>query len=242
MNRTPLLAAALAAVVTLAACSPKGEDAAKPSAQADQAPAPAPQKDLLAGTSASPNSGKVLQIEQAGIYTYAEVDTGSQKIWVAGGQIDAKVGDTVQWGDYAVMNNFTAKSLNRTFEQVLFVNNWGPAGGAMAPMAPHGTPPAAGGMTGHPPMAGHPPMGGGQMPMAGGSVGKVKSVATAAGYSYLEVDQSGRTVWIAAPEMQVKAGDNVSWTPGATMRNFNAKSLNRVFDEIVFVGGAAVVR
>lgn len=248
MNRTLLLA--LMAALAASACSPKTEDSAAPAAQTS-APAATPAVTPAAtpaaapaAVSASPNKGKVVQIQEAGIYTYAEVDTGNQKLWIAGGHIDAKVGDTVQWGGYSEMYNFTSKALNRTFDQILFVNSWGPEGAAMESVKPHGTPPAQTGMGDHAPMAGHPPMAaGGQMPMmAGANSGKVKTVATAGGYSYLEVDQGGTMVWLAAPEFQVKEGENVQWASGMTMRNFDAKSLNRVFDEIVFVESASVIR
>lgn len=242
MNRTLFLA--LMAALAASACSPKTEDSAAPAAQTS-APAatPAATPAAPATASASPNTGKVLQIEEAGIYTYAEVDTGNQKLWIAGGHIEAKVGDTVQWGGYSEMYNFTSKALNRTFDQILFVNSWGLEGAAMESVKPHGTPPAQTGMGDHAPMTGHPPMAaGGEMPMMGGNSGKVQTVATAGGYSYLEVKQGDTTVWLAAPEFQVKEGENVQWAPGMTMRNFNAKSLNRVFDEIVFVESASVVR
>lgn len=244
MNRTLLLALLAALVAT--ACSPKTEDSAAPVAQtsAPVAAPTAPDTTTPATASASPNTGKVVQIQQAGIYTYAEVDTGTQKLWIAGGHIEAKVDDTVQWGGYAEMYNFTSKALNRTFDQILFVNNWGLEGAAMETVQPHGTPPAQTGMGAHAPMMGHPPMAArGEMPMmAGASSGKVKSVSTAGGYSYLEVDQGGTMVWLAAPEFQVKQGEDVQWAPGMTMRNFDAKSLNRVFDEIQFVENASVVR
>ncbi|MBC7858429.1 MAG: hypothetical protein H7Z39_06545 [Burkholderiaceae bacterium] len=90
---------------------------------------------------AAPNSGKVVQILQAGGYTYAEVESGGRKVWIAGSPIQVKAGDIVQWGDYSIMQNFNSKTLNRTFDEILFVNAWGPAGAAPTPVAPHGKPP-----------------------------------------------------------------------------------------------------
>ena len=77
---------------------------------------------------------------------------------------------------------------------------------------------------------------------ASGPSGVVKSSTTAGGYTYLEVDQDGKSVWIAAPETTVKVGDTVRWSGGMTMRNFTAKSLDRTFDQIVFSGGVSVVQ
>ena len=233
MNR--LLLVAVAAVVGLSACSKQEEVAATA-----QAAAPV--------SAATPNSGKVLQLLQAGGYTYAEVESANGRVWIAGGPIQVKEGDSVQWGDYALMQNFTSKSLGRTFDQILFVNAWGPVGGQLAQVAPHGTMPGGGapGMMGqgspHGAMPGHPPMG--QMAAAAGGAnqGVVKSAQNAGGYSYLEIDQGGKVVWVAAPESTVKAGDTVAWDGGPTMSNFNAKSLNRTFDSIVFAGGVSVVK
>lgn len=199
MNR--LLLIALVACIGLSACSKKEEVAAAiapPSASAT-----------------TPNSGKVLQIQQAAGYTYAEVDSRGQRIWIAGGPIEVKPGDTVQWGEYAVMQNFHSKTLGRDFEQILFVNAWGPAGGVTAQVAPHG---------------------------AAASQGLVKSVAAAAGYTYVEVDQGGKLVWVAAPVTLVKVGDTVRWEGASVMHNFTAKSLGRTFERIIFASQVAVVQ
>jgi hypothetical protein len=235
---------ALTTAIALTACS---------KTEAPKAAAPAAPAAAAPGSAAMPvaalNTGKLLSVEKAGIYTYAEIEvTPERKIWIAGGDLDAQPGDTVQWGDAAVMRNFTAKSINRTFPEILFISAWSKVGGAPAMMAPHGVPGggAAGMGAGHPPVAGHPPMGN-QAPMGmpaaagGGNSGMVKSVASAGGYSYLEVDQGGKIIWVAAPENPaIKAGNSVSWAPGPVMSNFTAKSLNRTFDSIVFAGGVSV--
>lgn len=72
--------------------------------------------------------------------------------------------------------------------------------------------------------------------------GKVKSIAHAAGYSYIEVDNKGKTLWIACMPTDVKAGDTVAWGDGAVMHNFESKTLHRTFDEIVFVNEVAKVK
>lgn len=246
MNRWLLLAVATS--VGLAACSKKEEPvAAAPSAPQAAAPAPAapapaapvaaaPQAAApQAGTPArAPNSGKIIQLLQTPAYTYAEIDGGTGRtVWVAGGHIEAKPGDIVQWGQYSVMQNFTAKSLGRTFDEILFVNAWGPVGAPLAQVAPHGVQPGA-----HPPMAQQPAAAAGP----GSESGKVLSVATAAGYSYLEVQKSDSTVWVAVPETSVQVGDSVSWGDGMVMKNFTSKALNRTFDQIVFASGVSVAK
>lgn len=227
LNRLMLLA--LAGCIGLSACSKKEEVAA---AVAPNAIAPSTNNAMAPASinAAAPNSGKVLQIQQAGPYTYAEVEvSGGQKVWIAGGPIAAKPGDTVQWGDYAVMQNFHSKSLNRDFAEILFVNAWGPAGGMTAQVAPHGAP------VGHPAAQD-------QAAATGANQGSVKSVMAAAGYSYLEIEQNGSTIWVAAPETPAKVGDKVRWGQGSVMRNFASKSLGRTFESIIFTGQVEVLR
>lgn len=224
MNR--LLLVVLLASIGLAACSKKEVVVVTPGA-----PLVATAPLAAVAAAAAPNTGTVLQTQQAGGYTYAEVDTGGgQKVWIAGGPIQVKPGDSVQWGEYAAMQNFTSKSLGRTFEQILFVNSWGPVGGATAEVAPHGSMPAN--HAAQAPAAAP----GGQQLGAGSAAnrGEVKSVTAAGGYSYLEVDQGGTVVWVAAPETALKAGDKVRWDGGMIMQNFTAKSLGRTFDNIIF--------
>lgn len=188
-------------------------------------------------SSTAPNVGQILQLIESGGYTYAEVKAGNgQTVWMAGSPLQLKAGDRVQWGDYAVMRNFTSKGLGRTFDQILFVNGWGPVGGILAAVAPHGSPPMAATPATVQPM----PVGG-----AADSAlqqGVVRSVEAAGGYSYLQVDANGAVVWVAVPNSSAKAGDRVRWSGGSVMQNFTAKSLGRTFDQIVFAGGVSVVQ
>lgn len=65
--------------------------------------------------------------------------------------------------------------------------------------------------------------------------GLVKSIEVAGGYSYLEVDVSGETFWLATTPIQLQVGDQIAWQDYAMMTNFSSKTLNRVFDRILFV-------
>lgn len=65
-------------------------------------------------------SGKVLETMDAGGYTYMKVDTGKAQPWVACPQCKVKVGDDVSYHDGMVMPNFVSKSLNRTFDSIVF--------------------------------------------------------------------------------------------------------------------------
>lgn len=72
--------------------------------------------------------------------------------------------------------------------------------------------------------------------------GKVLSSIDASIYTYIEVSENGKTVWIAAPTVKVKKGDAIRFSDGAVMSNFFSKSLNRTFESVVFVGKAEVVK
>jgi len=65
-------------------------------------------------------SGKVAETMDASGYTYVQVDTGKDKIWVAGPQTAVKVGDEVYIPGGSPMPNFESKTLNRTFDQIIF--------------------------------------------------------------------------------------------------------------------------
>ncbi|MBX9634104.1 MAG: hypothetical protein K2X44_03900 [Magnetospirillum sp.] len=77
---------------------------------------------------------------------------------------------------------------------------------------------------------------------ANGNSGKVLETQNAGGYTYLRVDSAGREMWIAIPESAIATGATVQWAPGATMQNFHSKSLNKTFPQILFSGGAQVVK
>lgn len=72
--------------------------------------------------------------------------------------------------------------------------------------------------------------------------GKVISSIDASIYTYIELTENGKNVWIAAPTVKVKKGDNVRFSDGAVMSNFFSKSLNRTFESVIFVGKAEVAK
>jgi len=65
--------------------------------------------------------------------------------------------------------------------------------------------------------------------------GVVAESMNAAGYSFIRVDENGHSIWLAAPETSIRIGQSIQWQGGTQMHNFTSRSLNRVFDEIIFV-------
>ena len=72
--------------------------------------------------------------------------------------------------------------------------------------------------------------------------GKVLQKIDAAGYTYLEVEEKGRKLWIAVLKTDVAKGDIIEIPESPTMVNFTSKTLNRTFDEILFAAGIRVVK
>ena len=69
--------------------------------------------------------------------------------------------------------------------------------------------------------------------------GKVVETMNASGYSYVCIEKKGVKTWIAVPQMEVKVGSQMAFLPGAEMKNFTSKTLNKTFDRIIFSGGPA---
>lgn len=92
---------------------------------------------------------------------------------------------------------------------------------------------------GHPPMdAKGPAAPAAQLPQKG----KVLSVIDVPQYTYLEVSQNKKTMWIAGPTVAVKKGDVIRYDGGMVMNNFHSKTLNRDFPAISFVNQVVITK
>jgi hypothetical protein len=159
------------------------------------------------------NTGQVLSVVQVPGYTYIEVRNNGRNLWLAGNPVEVSEGAVISWSDSAMMRNFQSKALNRTFDELMFVS----AIYTGANAAPQ--------------------------PAASGNSGVVKSAENAAGYTYIECEtDAGQVVWLATPETSMEVGSRVSWQGGSKMTNFSSTSLDRTFDEILFVQGISVSR
>ncbi len=86
---------------------------------AEKAIAPAPEM----AAASSPSEGKVLSSMNASIYTYMELEASNKKrFWIAAPTTKVKVGDRVRFVESMVMENFNSKTLNRTFDRIIFVS------------------------------------------------------------------------------------------------------------------------
>ncbi len=68
--------------------------------------------------------GKVTDIIDAAGYTYAEVDTGKEKVWAATSTTPLKIGEMITFTTEMPMKNFHSNSMNRDFALVYFVSRF----------------------------------------------------------------------------------------------------------------------
>ncbi len=67
-------------------------------------------------------SGTVLQSHTTAGYTYAEVETEDGVVWLAGPMVQVSDGQTVTWPQGMLMRDFKSETLDRTFEEIFFVD------------------------------------------------------------------------------------------------------------------------
>jgi starvation-inducible outer membrane lipoprotein len=68
------------------------------------------------------------------------------------------------------------------------------------------------------------------------TVGKVLETLDVETYTYIRLESDGRELWLATSPVQVEQGDTVRFSGGVMMTDFHGASLDRTFDQILFVG------
>lgn len=197
-------------IFVITACSEKPQDSSSAEQLTPNTPQVTPQKPVTpvatSATTPSANTGIVKSMQVAGSYSYIETDINGTTFWIATAASAIKVGEKISWNDYAMMKNFTSKALNKTFDQIMFVDKVRAA----------------------------------STQATSSHTGTVVETMNASGYSYIQVDEKGNRIWLAAPEMAIKVGQEINWSGGAAMQNFSSRSLDRTFDEIYFVGAVQI--
>jgi hypothetical protein len=95
----------------------------KKSHEATSAPKPLPDPNMddeKSGTKPEVISGKVVETHNAGGYSYFALEKDGKKTWVAVTKMEGKVGDVMTFQPGSEMKNFKSKSLDRTFESIIF--------------------------------------------------------------------------------------------------------------------------
>jgi hypothetical protein len=128
VKKTALVVISIAAFA-FAGCKDKPKTEAPSAPQQGQVPAAVvPGGDPHAGMKAQEipaGAGKKATITQtmnSGGYTYVEAaDEKGEKVWMALPEMKVAKGDKIEFPETPPMMNFQSKTLNRTFEKILFV-------------------------------------------------------------------------------------------------------------------------
>lgn len=78
---------------------------------------------LTTGLYAATHSAKVLETLDSGGYTYIQVQEGSESYWIAMTQRAVSKGTTISYNEQGWMQGFHSKTLNRTFDKILFASD-----------------------------------------------------------------------------------------------------------------------
>jgi hypothetical protein len=174
----------------------------------------------------------------AGGYTYLRIEAaGSEPVWVAAIEMPLEVGDEVVVEGGHEMRDFHSRTLDRTFDRIVFAGSVRVEGdGEAAPPPTEAVLPP-----GHPPTGDTVAAHADEAAPGGGVRGVVRETMNAGGYTYLRLEGSGGSVWIAVPAMTVAVGDEVEAAAGAEMPGFHSRTLDRTFAQITFSPGARVL-
>ncbi|MDR4518874.1 MAG: hypothetical protein MRK00_16005 [Nitrosomonas sp.] len=80
-------------------------------------------RPVAAGKEYPNDEGKVLEILDTTGYTYMELENGDRRFWIAAPTTKVNLGDHIRFVESMSMENFTSKTLNRTFRRVIFVSS-----------------------------------------------------------------------------------------------------------------------
>ena len=81
-----------------------------------------------------------------------------------------------------------------------------------------------------------------ETPAGAGRKGKVLQTMDAGSYTYLEVEEKGQKLWIAALKTKLSKGDIVEFPDSKPMEKFESKTLKKTFDKIIFAESIKVVK
>jgi len=88
---------------------------------------------VILAAETGPATGTVAETIDSGGYVYIKLEDG---VWIAANTFAVSKGDKVQYSGAMEMNDFHSKSLDKTFDSILFVSEAGLVGGAGAAKTP----------------------------------------------------------------------------------------------------------
>lgn len=85
---------------------------------------------LMMAAGPAPVTGTVAETMESGGYVYIRLEDG---VWIAANKFAVSKGDKIQYSGAMEMKDFHSKSLDKSFDSILFVSKAGPLGGVVAP-------------------------------------------------------------------------------------------------------------
>jgi hypothetical protein len=67
--------------------------------------------------------------------------------------------------------------------------------------------------------------------------GTVLQSLAAGEYSYIQIEENGKQIWIAVMATKVSKGDVIEFPDSPAFTNFQSKILNKTFDTLIFAEG-----
>ena len=176
------------------------------------------------------HSAVVEEVLQTNQYTYLHVKEGKNEPWLAVSKMQAAVGETYYYRDGLPMTDFASKELNRTFKEILFLDNL-----STSPKIPVNENASAESQS---------PNGASQNPAMEKSASPMGAIAhtvvaeevlQTSKYTYIRAKENNEELWIAVSKMEASVGKTYYFTGGLPMTEFESKELKKTFKEVLFV-------
>jgi hypothetical protein len=203
---------------------------------ATQSPAP-----ITKPTDNSNHFGRVQETMNSSGYTYVLIDEGSQNTWVAVMETKVKVGDIIEFPDSEPMLNFQSKSLNKTFDKIIFapsllIHSSKTAGAKTITRNNEYSEKNNTNNNNTKSNNAHAQ----KIDFKIGTLrtGYIIQIATGDGYTYLDVnttDEYMGSTWIACNNASLKVGNYIKFRHSKIYNNVNSKDIpNVVFNKIMY--------
>ena len=182
-------------------------------------------------TSVEAGTHKVLveEVIQTNQYTYLHVKEGDSEAWLAAPKMDATIGQTFYFKGGLPMSEFSSKELNRTFKEILFLDNISTS--SVIPEKSNSQPSIQ--------VSSIIPDSNPENTVEQSSEDDhnviAKEVLQTSQYTYILGKEGKNEIWLAAKKMEASVGETYYFKGGLPMTNFESKELKRTFNDILFL-------
>lgn len=180
-------------------------------------------------TTAGTHSVVVEEVLQTSQYTYIHAKEGLEELWLAAPKMQATVGEILYFKEGLPMKDFESKELNRTFKDVLFLDNL-----STSPtiIEKNHTPPHSQSIENT--TSSNTANAENSCPANMHSVIAEEIIQTSQ-YTYIRAKEGNNELWLATVKMEAAVGEKYYFKGGLPMTDFESKALKRIFKEILFL-------